>query len=103
MCHDPVRLALIASHLKAAIRIAQQCQHIYPHEDVEVAAMQALYLAAFTWRPGKRCFYAWFRVKFRAQLTWFRRRKAERPFSDEDATEAAAGVCYHDKEWYSDG
>jgi hypothetical protein len=73
MSDDPAAAALITSHIQAALRQARYWQGIYPHGDVEPAVMQALYLAAFTYRPGGGTFYWWFKNKLRGQLTNFRR------------------------------
>jgi DNA-directed RNA polymerase specialized sigma24 family protein len=60
---------LIASHLKAAQRQARWYQARYPGHDVEPVVMQALYLAAYDFQPGKGTFYRWFKCKLRGRFT----------------------------------
>jgi DNA-directed RNA polymerase specialized sigma24 family protein len=60
---------LIASHLKAARRQARWYQARYPGHDVEPLVMQALYLAAYDFQPGKGTFYWWFRRKLHGRFT----------------------------------
>lgn len=77
---NPAAAALIASHLEAAVRQAAYWQARFPDEDVEPRIMQALYLAAYTFKPGKGTFYFWFRHKIRGQMSNLeaaRRRRAQ--------------------------
>jgi hypothetical protein len=69
---SPGPCGLISSYMAAAYRQVDHLQHRYPHEDVEPAVMQALYLAAFTF-DGRGSFYFWFRHKLFGQTSRFRR------------------------------
>lgn len=71
---DPAAISLIESHLEAAKRQADYWQRLYPREDIEPIVMQALYVAAFTFKPGKGSFYFWFRWKLRGALSTVQRR-----------------------------
>ena len=62
---------LISSYMAAAQRQVDHFQHRYPHEDVEPAVMQALYLAAYTF-DGRGAFYWWFKSKLFGQTSQFR-------------------------------
>ena len=77
---NPDACALISSHLAAAQRQVDHFQHRYPHEDVEPAIMQALYLAAFTYKPAGKSFYSWFKIKLLGQTSRFRRAAKHRAF-----------------------
>ncbi len=70
---DLWRLDLIASHLAAVGRWSVKLDRRYPGEDSEPVAMHALYLAAFTYRPGPSAFATWYRVKLMGQTSNLRR------------------------------
>jgi hypothetical protein len=65
---EPWRLELIARYSESVARHAYHIAHEYPGYDVEVRMMQALYLAALTYRPGRQVFYRWFLSKWKTQL-----------------------------------
>ena len=59
--------------MAAAQRQVDHLQNYWPHEDVEPAVMQALYLAAFTYKPAAgKSFYSWFKIKLLGQTSRFR-------------------------------
>ena len=70
---NPGACNLISSYMAAAQRQVDHLQHWWPHEDVELAVMQALYLAAFTYKPDGKNFYFWFKIKLLGQTSRFRR------------------------------
>jgi hypothetical protein len=70
---NPAAAPLIASHLAAARRQARWYEARYPGHDVEPRVMQALYLAAYSYTPGKNTFYRWFKSKLRGQIAGLRR------------------------------
>jgi hypothetical protein len=71
---DPSACRLISSYMAAARRQVDHLQNYWPYEDVEPVVMQALYLAAFTYKPAAgKSFYSWFKIKLLGQTSRFRR------------------------------
>jgi hypothetical protein len=89
---DPGACGLIASYMAAAQRQVDYLQHRYSHEDVEPMVMQALYLAAFTHKPGGKSFYWWFKIKLRGQTSRFRRHAKHREIGYLRAGRPGAGT-----------
>ena len=55
---DPAAAELIEAYRPAVTRWARNLERNYPHEDFEPAAMEGLYLAAYSWNPALGTFYA---------------------------------------------
>jgi hypothetical protein len=65
--------ALVVDYREAALRLVAYWARQHPAEDWESLAMDGLYLAAYTFRPGPTCFYDWLqRLVFHA--IWNRKR-----------------------------
>jgi len=78
---EPWRLDLIGAHLGSVRRHVPRLEARFPRHDVEPLAMQALYIAAFTYRPGPQSFHSWLRWKVRGSTAGLRsieRRRAAR-------------------------
>lgn len=62
---DPGAAKLISDHMALAVGLARRMERIYFGEDWETAYVEALYDAAFTWRPGNGSFESWLWLKCR--------------------------------------
>jgi hypothetical protein len=72
--HDPGACKLIEEYLPQVPRKAWYWSQFYPFEDWEVLITQALYMAAFTHKPGPAGFYKWWEFKIRSKVSGVRKR-----------------------------